>query len=571
MKKIDLKKLTSKYAWTFVNLGGSTRVRIQSADDLRHLAELDPKKWTVLSCPISGLEVSEQTLSLMDCDKDGQLHLDEVVANTQWLCDVLVDPASLFKGEDSIEVANIKDDALAAAAKKVAGDKTVITLADVQTFIDAITIEPVVPTLTEATAPFEADVIVAYKEKQTEYAAFFQLEKMAKLGLAVIPEDVAKPGLNETKFNEMGAQIAAYEGVLAANAAAQADADAANAAALAAAKAEYEPLLKLLLLSRDYYTVLRNFVAFEDFYNGKLAMFQAGKLVIDQRICHLCIRVSDMGKQDAQAGASGMFLVYCNCTSKVLGQTMTIVAAMTQGEIRNLTVGKNAIFYDRQGNDWDATITKIVDNPISIKQAFWSPYRKFAKWLQDLVNKSAAEKNDKALAGLQTTAQDKIANPAAAPADKKAPFDIAKFAGIFAAIGMAIGFIGSFLTSLAGGMRELAVPHVWPLLVAIAALMLVISGPAMFIAWLKLRKRNLAPILNANGWAVNADAIVNVPFGATLTEMVQFPLIKLPKKKFATWKKVVIAIAVILIILIAACLIAHYCFGYPCHYRPCCC
>ncbi len=567
MRKIDLKKLSAKYAWTFVNLGGSTRVRIQSADDLRHLAELDPKKWTVLSCPVTGLEVSEQTLSLMDCDKDGQLHLDEVVANTKWLCDVLVDPATLFKGEDSVEVANIKDEALVAAAKKIAGDKTVIGLADVQAAIDAVAIEAVTPTLAKEKAPFEADVIAAYKEKQAEYAAYFQLEKMAKLGLAVIPEDAVKPGLTEAKFNDMGAQIATYEAVVAANAAATAEADAANAAVLAAAKAEFEPLLKLLLLSRDYYTVLRNFVAFEDFYNGKLAMFQAGKLVIDQRICHLCIRVNDMGKQDAQAAASGMFLVYCNCTSKVLGKTMTIVAVMTQGEIRNLTVGKNGIFYDRQGNDWDATVTKIVDNPISIKQAFWSPYRKFAKWIQDLVNKSAAEKNDKVLANLQTTAQDKIANPTAAPADKKTPFDIAKFAGIFAAIGMAIGYIGSFIASLASGINSLAW---WQLLIWIAGLLLVISGPAMFMAWLKLRKRNLAPILNANGWAINADAIVNVPFGATLTEMVQFPLIKLPKKKFATWKKVVISIAVILVVLIAAWLIAHYCFGYTCCCLPCC-
>lgn len=567
MKKFDFKKLTSKYAWTFVNLGGSTRVRIQSAEDLRHLAELDPKKWTVLSCPVTGLEVSEQTLSLMDTDKDGQLHLDEVVADAKWLCEVLADPSSLFKGEDSVAVANIKDETMAAAAKKVAGEKDMIALAEVQAAIDAVTIEPVTPTLAEEKAPFEADVIAAYKEKQAEYAAYFQLEKMAKLGLAVIPEDAVKPGLTEAKFNDMGEKIAAYEGVVAANAAATAEADAANAAALAAAKAEFEPLLKLLLLSRDYYTVLRNYVAFEDFYNGKQAMFQAGKLVIDQRICHLCIRVNDMSKQDAQAAASGMFLVYCNCVNKVLGQTMQIVAVMTQGEIRNLTIGKNAIFYDRQGNDWDATVTKIVDNPISIKQAFWSPYRKFAKWIQDLINKSAAEKNDKAFADLQTTAQAKIADSATAPADKKTPFDIAKFAGIFAAIGMAIGYIGSFIASLASGINSLAW---WQLLIWIAGLMLVISGPAMFMAWLKLRKRNLAPILNANGWAINADAIVNVPFGMTLTEMVQFPLIKLKKKGLATWKKVVIAIAAIIAILVAACLIAYYCFGYTCCCLPCC-
>jgi hypothetical protein len=43
------------------------------------------------------------------------------------------------------------------------------------------------------------------------------------------------------------------------------------------------------------------------------------------------------------------------------------------------------------------------------------------------------------------------------------------------------------------------------------------------IAWLKLRKRNLGPILDANGWAVNALTRVNIPFGAALTSLGQLP------------------------------------------------
>ena len=45
----------SKYKWTFANVGGVTRVRIQSGEDIRHLGELDKKMWTVLSCPVNGL------------------------------------------------------------------------------------------------------------------------------------------------------------------------------------------------------------------------------------------------------------------------------------------------------------------------------------------------------------------------------------------------------------------------------------------------------------------------------------------------------------------------------------
>jgi hypothetical protein len=45
----------------------------------------------------------------------------------------------------------------------------------------------------------------------------------------------------------------------------------------------------------------------------------------------------------------------------------------------------------------------------------------------------------------------------------------------------------------------------------------------MAIAWLKLRKRNLGPILDANGWAVNAKARMNVPFGGALTGVAALP------------------------------------------------
>ena len=53
-------------------------------------------------------------------------------------------------------------------------------------------------------------------------------------------------------------------------------------------------------------------------------------------------------------------------------------------------VGRNGIFYDRKGRDWDATITKIIDNPISIRQAFWSPYKKVVRMIEEQVAKRAA-------------------------------------------------------------------------------------------------------------------------------------------------------------------------------------
>lgn len=521
----------SKYKWSFANVGGVTRVRIKSAEDVRHLGELDKKMWTVLSCPVNGLEISSDSLRLMDQDGDGQLRLKEVVATADWLCATLRDPQSLFEQSDVINIKNIADEGIRVISDKLQKDGKV-ALADVQAAIDAIAIEtPEMPA-----APFEADVIAAYKAKSPEYAAYFEQEKLQKLGLASIPEDAPKPGMTEKKFIEMGDQISKWESEVE-------SIKSKVESEMAAAKAEFEPLRKLLLLHRDFYRLLRNFVTLEDFYDNDektVASFLAGTLILDQRACKLCIRVNDLAKHDSQAPLSGMYLLYCNCENKKTGKKLQIVAAMTQGEIKNLSVGKNGIFYDNDGLDYDATVFKIIENPISLRQAFWNPYRKMAKWVEDKINKSAAEKDAKTFDDMTA----KVATAADPNAEKKSAFDIAKFAGIFAAIGMALGMIGTALVKVGEGMKDL--PW-WQYLIIFVCILLIISGPSMIMAWMKLRRRNLAPVLNANGWAINADSIISVPFGLKLTEQVRFPFTKNPAKKNPAGK--IFLVILLLIIL----------------------
>lgn len=521
----------SKYKWSFANVGGVTRVRIKSAEDVRHLGELDKKMWTVLSCPVNGLEISSDSLRLMDQDGDGQLRLKEVVATADWLCATLRDPQSLFEQSDVINIKNIADEGIRVISDKLQKDGKV-ALADVQAAIDGIAIEtPELPA-----APFEADVIAAYKAKSPEYAAYFEQEKLQKLGLATIPEDAPKPGMTEKKFIEMGDQISKWESEVE-------SIKSKVESELAAAKAEFEPLRKLLLLHRDFYRLLRNFVTLEDFYDNDektVASFLAGTLILDQRACKLCIRVNDLAKHDSQAPLSGMYLLYCNCENKKTGKKLQIVAAMTQGEIKNLSVGKNGIFYDNDGLDYDATVFKIIENPISLRQAFWNPYRKMAKWVEDKINKSAAEKDAKTFDDMTA----KVATAADPNAEKKSAFDIAKFAGIFAAIGMALGMIGTALASVAQGWISLTW---WQQIIVFVCILLIISGPSMIMAWMKLRRRNLAPVLNANGWAINADSIISVPFGLKLTEQVRFPFTKNPAKKNPAGK--IFLVILLLIIL----------------------
>ena len=285
-----------------------------------------------------------------------------------------------------------------------------------------------------------------------------------------------------------------------------------------------EEVDKVLRLNKNFYRFLNNYVVLADFYDPKQkAVFQAGTLYIDQRSTELCVKVA--GPAPEISSLSGMYILYCACTSEKLGKSFNIAAVLTDGDVDGLREGKNAVFYDREGNDYTAKVIAIVDNPISVRQAFWAPYKKVARWINDKIDKSAAAKNDKALADL--TAKADTATSVKPEGDGKqaaaavtSSFDIAKFAGIFAAIGMAIGFIGQFLVSL---MTKAKDATWWGVLLVIVGIMLLISGPSMFIAWRKLRKRDLGPVLNANGWAINAKSLVNVKFGKTLTSLAKFP------------------------------------------------
>lgn len=295
--------------------------------------------------------------------------------------------------------------------------------------------------------------------------------------------------------------------------------------------AEAEGLLdvdRIVRFQKNLVTLLNNFISFRDFYTRRdKAIFQAGTLFIDGKSCDLTVRVNDMGKHSAQAASSGSYLVYCDCTRPGEAKKMTVVAAVTAGDAGNLSAGRNGIFYDRNGVDWDAHVVKLIEHPISVREAFWTPYRRIGKMISDQMQKMAASRDkameEKAAAGVgdaATKVETAVPAPAGAPTPPPAPFDIAKFAGIFAAIGLAIGAIGTALTAIAAGFLAL---KWWQMPLAVVGAMLLVSGPSMVLAWFKLRKRNLGPLLDANGWAVNTAANINIAFGTALTQLAELP------------------------------------------------
>ncbi len=284
-----------------------------------------------------------------------------------------------------------------------------------------------------------------------------------------------------------------------------------------------EKVDQLVRFHRDLYRLCLNFVSFKDLYDGgEAAIFQVGTLYLDQRSCTLCLAVEDAGKHATMAALAGTYLAYCDCVRRGTGEKLSIVAAFTDGDSDNLMVGRNGIFYDRKGRDYDATITKIIDNPISLRQAFWSPYKKFVRMLEEQVSKRAAAADaastEKLAAAATAASTADKAGAAAAPAPPK-KMDV----GTVAALGVAFGAVGAFFTALIGYVTGIIQMGPFAIVGAVIGVILLISGPSMILAFIKLRKRNLGPLLDANGWAVNSSARVNVPFGTTLTGVAKLP------------------------------------------------
>jgi len=312
---------------------------------------------------------------------------------------------------------------------------------------------------------------------------------------------------------------------------------------------------KLARYNRDLYKLLNNFVSFRDFYGRKdKAIFQAGTLYLDQRSCDLCLTVEDGGRHALLAGLSGTYLAYCDCARKATGEKLQIVAAFTGGDSDNLMVGRNGIFYDRKGRDWDATITKIIENPISIPQAFWAPYKKVVRMIEEQVAKRAAAADAAATQQLQQSATAVVQADQPKPVPPPMPVKTKMDTGTLAAIGLVLT---TLLAALGGIFGAIAKLPPWQVPLAIIGILLAISLPSMLLAWLKLRRRNLGPILDANGWAVNAKAKMNVPFGGSLTGVATLPpgaqrdLVDPFAEKKSPWPRIIV-LAFLLVLIYAA-------------------
>ena len=657
---LGVRMASISHRWNFFRAGGSVQVNIVSGGDIKDIDSLDPKLWSALSCPTSGLSFDEATLKLIDSDGDGRIRREEIIEACQWTCSHLKDAdilllsspelplSAIDEGADgavmlksakkilenlgkpqaqSISVADFADESKIFADTPFNADGVITELscgndddlksvfADVlacsvpkrdrsgRDGIDAEAVnvffdsaqalsrweetpgqDPSIMHLGEKTTEaFEAlkglrqkidewferadilkfdpdacgqiraqtseKIVAAYSTMDAESIKALPLfalngesidfsstpnpqwaGQIQNFKKNVLEADGLSQTLTRSDWLRLQSSYAPYEQWI--NSKPQNNLGALDRGRLSAISSDENRNKLLSLIEKDesvrqeveniaaveklvrynanLYMLLKNFVSFQSFYTrGLKGIFQFGRLFIDRRMCSLCVKVDDVAKHSAMAALGGGYLVYCKCSRK--GQPdITIAAMVTAGDSDNLIVGRNGIFYDNSGAEWDATIIKIVDNPIGLGQAFLSPYKRIARWVGQQISKQAADSDKSVVSDVATANIVKTAAP-----DKK-KIDV----GTVAALGVAVGGV----TTAFGMVLEAVFGLGYWLPLGVLGIVLAISLPSVLMAWMKLRMRNLAPLLDGNGWAVNCDAKINAAFGAQLTKLAKIPV-----------------------------------------------
>lgn len=284
---------------------------------------------------------------------------------------------------------------------------------------------------------------------------------------------------------------------------------------------------KLILCQAHILTLVNNFTSFPYLYDPhERAVFEIGTLVIDGRHLTFSVRVEDRKAHRALAQSSNIFVVYAEITpgpdvGTYRGKEETprpyiIAAPVTYGGKGNLCIGKRGIFEDIHGNEADASVVEIIENPISIVEAMISPFQRLGRMLTGkieamatLAEKGFENKAETAVTQLQTGGSTGGAAPKALPTS-----------GLLIGGSVAIAALGSALAFITKTLSELK----WhQILVGIAVAILAVMIPVCMVTLMKLRKRDLGAILEGSGWAINARMRLTFKQGRMFTRRPAFP------------------------------------------------
>ncbi|MDP3275003.1 MAG: kinesin [Deltaproteobacteria bacterium] len=291
-------------------------------------------------------------------------------------------------------------------------------------------------------------------------------------------------------------------------------------------------LEKLALYQRWLITYANNFIAMPNLYDpAKMCLFERGKLVLSGRLFTFAALVPDRAIHSALCDKGTMFTMYV----KVEGgegakPAFEVAIPVTSGTSAGIDVGKRGVFVDHEDKEYDATVLHVIRQPVSLWEAMIMPYQKIGKFISTKIESFASE-GDKALekqldnsyAAAQTTATRAAAAantppapaaPAAAAAPAPPPQSGGALAGTVAALGVGFGMILAAITTLFAALGNMSVMQ---LIGTVLGLFAIVSLPSALFAWLKLRKRDIAIVLEGQGWAINERMLLGKHLGPLFT------------------------------------------------------
>ncbi|WP_309397632.1 hypothetical protein [Cerasicoccus maritimus] len=297
--------------------------------------------------------------------------------------------------------------------------------------------------------------------------------------------------------------------------------------ALAGEIKSVEEVEKLLRYHCNLFRLLQNIVSFPEFYDmEKQAIFQTGSLIIDGCELTMCVEVLDMKAHPVIAEKSGIFLIYLEAKRKDQPAPIHVCAAVTSRSAGRMSVGKNAVFYDRKGRDWDAKVTKVIVNPISLRESAWAPFKAIGDLITSQIEKITQSRQkaiEKEITGTMTEMDKNVTAKPPPEVDAKQSSNSGGgmgMGGMLAGGGVAIAALSSSFAYIAQQVKEL--PDVYFIYTAVLIIFFVVA-PSVLLGFFKLRARDIGMMLEASGWAINGRMRINLKLAHGLTHVGKFP------------------------------------------------
>lgn len=284
--------------------------------------------------------------------------------------------------------------------------------------------------------------------------------------------------------------------------------------------AAFADVEKLLLFRRRLPCFANNFVALTQFYDpNDTSLFECGRLLIDGRWFNLAIKIADPGAHSAVAKNGGLFTMYLNVEPVGTAPAFTVVVPATAGTRGNIAVGKRGVFFNLAGEEFDATVTSIIENPISLKEAMLAPFKNITKMILGKIESLSSNAQASIEKGAETATNDAMAGkkpeaPAAAPAGGMGA------GGLLMGASVAIAALGSTFAFLAKSISSMSVSaRITTVIIAV----LVVVGPILLAGFIKLMGQDMGPILEGCGWAVNKSMRLTRKLRNQFTETKAYP------------------------------------------------